>query len=128
MNRANKLCGRPLQWGDADQISELRKREYMLKGELNIGEADWAFGKWAGKPGYMGAPLVYYSTPKSADCVFFYINCPDCGRQHKHIVGYDPTALMTEQWVEIDAEPIECWNCGLEMYIDQEDNNIYVKQ
>lgn len=92
-----------------------------MLGQESISTVDWAFVRLLNKTSETGKPLTQYVWEvDKADAVQSYVECPRCGKYHKHVVGFDPTEPMTEQMLLIEGQEILCWYCGLEMYINDE--------
>lgn len=129
--QGNKINGRPLEFGNVEQIEALKVLDRLMSGQYPICEVNWEYVRVGNRTTETGKPITYYvAKPKEADAVQCYIPCPKCTRQHKHVVGYDPSdSCATEMWASIEDVEITCWNCGLEMYIEPDGSrNVYVKK
>lgn len=127
--RSNKILNRPLQFGDRDQITWLKQNSKMMAGEMPVCEAEWRPCIYSGRKTFRGQPIIKHCLWKNADAVYCYLDCPKCGCSNKHVVCYDPLNTPIEEWTLIEKQEINCWQCELEMYIDDDGSrNIYVKQ
>jgi len=127
--KKNLINGQRPEIGNPDHIAWVKKNSAMLEGRQPVGEADWSFVRISDHTGEGSRPITYYCDPKEADGMQCYVVCPRCERQHKHVVGYDPEAAdQTAELDRVDRQEITCWNCGLEMFVEDDGSrNIYVK-
>ena len=126
----NTINGQPLEFGNPEQIKYVKDACNKIEGKINVCEADWEFVRLSNRTTETRKPITYYDEIKNCDAVQCYIPCPRCGRKHKHVVCYDPFEIdQTAEWALIDEQEIICWNCGLEMYIEQDGSRaVFVKQ
>ena len=127
--RKNLINGQRPEIGNPAHIAWVKKKERLLSGQYPVAEADWEFVQYPGKTTETRKPITYHCDPDSADAVQCYIQCPRCDRLHKHVVGFDSTSMnQTAVWAIVDEQEIVCWNCGLEMYIEDDGSrNVYVR-
>jgi len=128
--RANTINGQKPQFGNPVHIAFVKMAEARMSGLFPVSELDWQFVRIANRTTETRGPITYHCSHKQADAVMCYILCPRCSRWHKHVVGYDPYEVdQTAMWASIDEQEITCWNCGLEMYVEQDGSrNVYVRQ
>lgn len=129
MKSDNLIKGQKPEFGNTDQIKWLQKKAEIMNGEINFDEITWQSGRFINRT-ETHKPIIKKDTLRSeSDCLYFYLTCPKCERQHILYYFFDNQATWYDELISIDMqtdEGFECWNCGLEMHTDY--RMIYVKQ
>ncbi len=121
MNNPNYIHGRPLQFGDWQQIRYIRWLQRIFSGEAGFEPDYFDFRN-------TNDEHLDSGDRRDANQIWAYFDCPVhwCGWQNCFKKHYDPHCYyqtMLEAWPNV-----ECRNCGTEYRMDTGSDRIYVVQ